>query len=627
MVLMGAWAAIVESHTCIHDEIRKTVERPVLSTKPELYDAKLGRRLSQIPWSPLRFRLVYKLDDSPLGMTEKNFLQTKLVPNAANFWSNILKVKRPAKLLVEANCTHIWSDKSCARVNAENWCAGVIPIDPKYVAAHSYCSTGPGSDCETSAGGPGITDADYVLYVTATASVSCGGSTGATGSTSTLAYATSCREDSQDRPIMGYVNFCPGAVNINASEYHRQHRVALHEIAHALGFSAQSWPRFRTPSGEPRTSPLSRGPYTCADGSTQEIYRPGDTTVKRLSMRGKMAHFMVTPRVRSVARTYFQCDRLPGVELEDAAKYCLGSHWDERTMYDELMSPVAQTHREGNRLSAFTLALFEDSGWYMPDYQFAEKMLFGVGAGCNFVEKKCVSPETHTALGSPVNTFCDTSGEQSCTYDRRACGYCAMGNYVSAIPEPFRYFSDNTLGGTLRQLDYCPIYSEYANRLCTDTSNNDANQLRGNLYSADSFCAKSTLLDDGYVPNSAVRYNCFHMTCDPSSRKIFVTLDRQHLPSPKKNVTLTCQSDGEVLSNVPGFSGEFHCPEWYTICGLAHDFASGFNVTDSTSGSTDSADEERTEQLSSGDKISYDVHFMSMGWVMLTVYCSLVVGA
>ena len=50
---------------------------------------------------------------------------------------------------------------------------------------------------------------------------------------------------------------------------------------------------------------------------------------------------------------------------DDGRASCWGSHWSERLFHNELMSPI-MTHAVV--YSAVTLALFEDSGWYVPDY-------------------------------------------------------------------------------------------------------------------------------------------------------------------------------------------------------------------------------------------------------------------
>lgn len=54
-----------------------------------------------------------------------------------------------------------------------------------------------------------------------------------------------------------------------------------------------------------------------------------------------------------------------------------------------MMSPARPIDRSRARLSAFTLAALEDSGWYAADYSNAEPLDWGRGAGCEFVLNTC----------------------------------------------------------------------------------------------------------------------------------------------------------------------------------------------------------------------------------------------
>lgn len=35
------------------------------------------------------------------------------------------------------------------------------------------------------------------------------------------------------------------------------------------------------------------------------------------------------------------------------------------------------------------MAILEDSGWYIPNYDLAEPIFFGQGKGCDFLNKGC----------------------------------------------------------------------------------------------------------------------------------------------------------------------------------------------------------------------------------------------
>lgn len=557
-------------HKCVHNSLPHIPDSPA-HLKPDLYPAQQGsgRKLNGLPWEPLRVHVVYQFGTSTLS-TEQNFLKNKLVPESVAFWESTLSVKRPAVLRVEPFCPTFWetSPVICHSITTPAKCAH-INIDPPFLASIKYC-TGPQPHlgCKNSPGGAGVA-ADYILYINSDDSELCGG--GSSGETSTLAYATSCKRDANDRPVMGYINFCPAKVDVTASEYHQQYKTALHELAHALGFASSSWAKMRTYDGDLRTPNRAKQQYQCRQGTTQEIEVPSTQTVKLVSHRGKDAHMMVTPRVMEISKQYYGCSTVEGAELEDEVptSQCLGSHWDERTMYDELMSPVVQGHPEGNRVSAFTLALFEDTGWYKANYANAEPMVWGHKAGCDFINKKCVNPSTQTALPDPPNTFCDTNGEEGCTYDLKAEGKCQVSTYNGALPPAFQYFAASNRGGPNSHLDYCPIYQPYSNRHCSDTSVNaelGSHGKRGQLYSSKSFCAKTTLKADGNWAPNGVDFKCYTMVCG-TNKTINIILNRQYLATPTAPVTVQCKGEGgNMLSNVPGFSGYLVCPDHDTVC-------------------------------------------------------------
>ena len=57
----------------------------------------------------------------------------------------------------------------------------------------------------------------------------------------TIAYASTCQRDQNDRPILGHANFCPSQLSTAASDWEEQRATAVHELLHALGFSSDSW--------------------------------------------------------------------------------------------------------------------------------------------------------------------------------------------------------------------------------------------------------------------------------------------------------------------------------------------------------------------------------------------------
>ena len=74
--------------------------------------------------------------------------------------------------------------------------------------------------------------------------------------------------------------------------------------------------------------------------------------------------------------------------------------------YDFMTAQVSQHMR----ITKISLALFEDSGWYMPDYSLAEDMWWGKDRGCDFVHhKKCPMGDPQSNTTGEFCTFTDSN--------------------------------------------------------------------------------------------------------------------------------------------------------------------------------------------------------------------------
>ena len=203
---------------------------------------------------------------------------------------------------------------------------------------------------------------------------------------------------------------------------------------------------------------------------------PGDAVLalETEPTTGTARAYVVTPTVASAARAFFNCSALPGAELENqptgAGQSCWGSHWDERVYQTAVMSPLSQ---DDNYLSALTLALYEDSGWYRAN--FSSRLLgvpaWGFMAGCGFATGPCLVGGADGALPAPVaHPFCngddsatDGTGALGCSADYRTLAYCATSTWSSDLDDRFQYFSaDAALGGYMqvRQREKVPHPSQ-----------------------------------------------------------------------------------------------------------------------------------------------------------------------
>lgn len=99
------------------------------------------------------------------------------------------------------------------------------------------------------AGGPGLNNTDFALYVTAVDEPYC-------ASGSVLAVGAPCEVDTwSGRPLSGNANFCPRALRVaraadgGNNSWGMQLDTALHELTHALGFSSRIFSQFVAADG------------------------------------------------------------------------------------------------------------------------------------------------------------------------------------------------------------------------------------------------------------------------------------------------------------------------------------------------------------------------------------------
>eukprot|EP00899_Mesostigma_viride_P017489 jgi/Mesvir1/25741/Mv01923-RA.1 len=173
-------------------------------------------------------------------------------------------------------------------------------------------------------------------------------------------------------------------------------------------------------------------------------------------------------QVAAAVREHFGCHVVDGAELEQQGGFePANSHWQSRIFYGELMG------RKGTNfpvVSKLTLALFEDSGWYVPNYDQAGALAFGFGAGCDFALKSCANAYSMPNVFEGV--YCrgreitrHFKGRQytlqsSCTYDGMAVGGCVDCEASGRPPHAQKAC----------EIDGCTPLKSYSNYHCTMTN-------------------------------------------------------------------------------------------------------------------------------------------------------------
>jgi hypothetical protein len=319
-----------------------------------------------------------------------------------------------------------------------------------------------------------------------------------------LAASSFCSTDQYDRPTAAILHICIGESFFNVSNLLTSIMTVSHEIGHALGFNQHSMAHFRRPDGSSITPRGRDGeiPMTEVECTGTTEYRhyanvslPSEKILQFRTVRGgvRVAE-IVTPSVQQAVRNHFDCQELPGAELESGESLplsstlgeisCLGDHWERRLFKSDLMNPVVDGLEFNPRISTTTLAYFADSGWYQVDLSRTSlSASWGRGAGCAFVEENCINNDGQVPA-SYEPYFCnegpgiDSEGYATeingCTPDLTRKASCSIGQYVSELPPEYQYFNYThgaNVGGSDAFMDYCPVFSGFSNGLCSDSRN------------------------------------------------------------------------------------------------------------------------------------------------------------
>jgi len=148
---------------------------------------------------------------------------------------------------------------------------------------------------------------------------------------------------------------------------------------------------------------------------------------------------------------------------------------------------------EDPRVTEFFLAVMEGTGWYTPDYSYAEPTFWGKGKGCDFLEKTCWDTDSN-APRFPDH-FCPYLTQNDCTFIGHYQGFCGADDYDSinkSMNPAFNYFGNWTkMVDTFA--DNCPFYYGYWNVDCRDPEFQYMALISGESFSSNSFCFTGTL--------------------------------------------------------------------------------------------------------------------------------------
>lgn len=367
---------------------------------------------------------------------------------------------------------------------------------------------------------------------------------------STLATAVGIEfEEFSGRPIIGRVRYNKN-MTVKKNSIEAGIATAVHEITHVLVFNSDYYSKFFDPKTGKRL--------------------PETDVVKEKTVAGQKRKIIITPKVIAAAKKHFNCNSIEGLEVEnqggDGSAF---SHWEERLMLGDMM--IAEDGAE-NFISEITLALFEDSGWYMTNKFTGGLFVHGINKGCPFLEETClIKKQGKTKF---KNEFCARKNENTCDASHRQRTFCPMEISTEKIDESYQYFANEKLIGSAKFSDYCPVPFKNDN----DTDDLYNNCILGQKQSIkemaefeaigkNSACFISSLmkLDDGNYPqypslvkSKGYSHACYEYKCNDSARIVEVVIDGKSYPCPREGGKITIEDSTK--------KGNIQCMDYNLIC-------------------------------------------------------------
>lgn len=579
---------------CVHDHVdshHHVLRSPQSYAHPISAERRDNRVLQETGATPRKIRIrayAQQLESDLSDSVVRDYIKEVLVTKAILKMSDALKVLPvQGNLRLARGCSEPWKDGekkgACKVGKATESCGSQRSIPNAHFSELSIWSTidgGMSFSEDKMEAGEGVEETDLLIYVTAVGDDVC------SRSDFVMTYSGLCRRDQQDRPIAGYINFCPNRIEKSKwgsrEEYDDVMHVA-HELTHILGFSRESFAYFRDEFGSPRT-PRCPGASGCSGDDVPghppqvggKLSVSSNTLVKR-SEQGAAVERVVSPAVQEIARLHYDCPSLAGAELESSLsiKNPTASHWEKRVLMTDYMTQKPDQNPTGdpNVISAFSLALLQDSGWYEVDYSRAAPFKWGAGLGCGFAEGKC-SPQEVGAWCSPEE---GEGGEEalSCTFDGKGLGACDVIQYPSSLPAANRYFPDERLGGVDDLMDYCPRLTVREGWTCDDPTSNqpqhkwtercEQGQCRSSTFGTGSLCLGSSLVSaqSNTSADGSREVGCYRTRC------LDVASGRVEVHGPDGAWHACTEGSGETVF-VAGFSGSITCPRVGLVCGGLH---------------------------------------------------------
>jgi hypothetical protein len=350
-----------------------------------------------------------------------------------------------------------------------------------------------------------------------------------------VAYSTVCQMSSiNNRPNVGLIGL--NLAYLTLSEGDREINAVKHEFTHVLGFSKASFEYFwNTTTNQPIGE---------------------DNVIQKMKIRGVKTYAIVLPNVVAAAQKYFNCSNITALELENqGAAASIGSHWDTRSLGDDLMAPSTYPVTYYGEITA---ALLEGTGWYKVNNDYVNTTQWGRGKGCEFTNGLCVNNQTFESVS---NEFCSPlSSTKGCTLDGRLKAVCSVKTgYIEN--ELWDYYNNNTVSIDTHT-DNCPTWQSYSSGDCRVADSYKKNPLYQEYYGQYGRCFQGTFVTAAYASYLKPQNACFESHClwndNNSTYTLKVKVNGTELQCP--------QEGGDIKLKNKNYLGNITCPRSREVC-------------------------------------------------------------
>lgn len=254
----------------------------------------------------------------------------------------------------------------------------------------------------------------------------------------------------------------------------------MHEMMHTFGFSSALYPKYLDSNGKTLTG-----------------------HIKKVSIGGSTRTVLDVSPLTSMLKEYYGCSTVPGLVLENGGgSDTTSSHVERKYFVYEFMSSGSIN---GRRVSQFTLGLLEGTGWFVPDYSYAEPFSYGKGQGCSFITGTCSSSGT-----SFPEEYC-TGSSRGCSPTGRGGGSCQSDSLTESCRYHYptqNYDCENDNGVDYARFSSLETYGRSAGSKCFTGNLNSRNS-----DSPTSFCFKYSCSGSGSSTQLTINVGSNKVVC------------------------------------------------------------------------------------------------------------------